>query len=161
MYIQVITERGREGTETLSNEKSCTEEDVIVALSVGFMRLPSQRQPSQEQQPSLGQQPSWRQQQSSIKKKKNCRLAQLIPYPAVLKRIQLAFLVGAFKPALAVVDLRAAEVFGAAFLAPAALAAVFFVAIFLGAAAFYKVYSHVRLPCPKTQRNPLIFQILP
>jgi hypothetical protein len=41
MYIQVITERGREGTETLSNEKSCTEEDVIVALSVGFMRLPS------------------------------------------------------------------------------------------------------------------------
>jgi hypothetical protein len=53
-----------------------------------------------------------------------------------LKRIQLAFLVGAFKPALAVVDLRAAEVFGAAFLAPAALAVVFFVAVFLGAAAF-------------------------
>jgi hypothetical protein len=36
-----------------------------------------------------------------------------------------------------VVDLRAEEVFGAAFLAPAALGAAFFVAVFLGAAAFY------------------------
>lgn len=55
------------------------------------------------------------------------------------------FLVGAFNPALAVVDLRADEVFGAAFLAGALalVVAVFFVAVFLGAAAWNKTQQQI------------------